>query len=286
MVKKKKILLSMLTGVLSIGVLVGCGQNDMNTSSKGNELQPIIIQGAMDVETEKLAAQLDNMEEVTISGWNFYKGTINDYPVVVSVTEIGMTNAAVATTLGIENFNPIAIINQGTAGGHDPELHQFDIVLGKNIVNFGAYKTDFKDKGEGIDPTSWNPMTLDVPVNGKMVEHSSFEGDKTLLEAANSVKDKYKSGKVVEGTIGSADEWNKEIDRILWLNETFGTSVEEMETASSAQVATAYGVPFLGIRVLSNNEVHKEEYNRNTGENCQEYVMEVVKAYIDNYLKK
>ena len=47
----------------------------------------------------------------------FYKGTINDYPVVVSVTEIGMTNAAVATTLGIENFNPIAIINQGTAGG-------------------------------------------------------------------------------------------------------------------------------------------------------------------------
>ena len=31
------------------------------------------------------------------------------------------------------------------------------------------------------------------------------------------------------------------------------------------------------------NEVYKEEYNRNTGENCQEYVMEVVKTYIDNY---
>ncbi|MGL5245189.1 MAG: hypothetical protein ACRC7R_08470 [Sarcina sp.] len=119
-----------------------------------------------------------------------------------------------------------------------------------------------------------------------MVEHSSFEGNKTLLEAANSVKDKYKSGKIIESTIGSADEWNKEIDRILWLNKTFGTSAEEMETASAAQVAKAYGVPFLGIRVLSNNEVHKEAYNRNTGENCQEYVMEVVKTYIDNYLKK
>lgn len=286
MINKKKIMLSILAGVLSIGVLSGCGNNSTNAYNKENELQPIIIQGAMDVETEKFVSELDNMEEITISGWDFYKGTINDYPVVVSRTEIGMTNAAVATTLGIENFNPIAIINQGTAGGHDPELHQFDIVLGKNVVNFGAYKTDFKDKGEGIDATAWKPMTLEVPVNGEIVEHSSFEGDTTLLEVANSVKDKYTSGKIVEGIIGSADEWNKEIDRILWLNETFGTSVEEMETASVAQVSQAYGVPFLGIRVLSNNEIHKEEYNRNTGENCQEYVMEVVKSYIDNYLKK
>ncbi|MGL5347875.1 MAG: 5'-methylthioadenosine/S-adenosylhomocysteine nucleosidase [Peptostreptococcaceae bacterium] len=286
MIKRKKVLLSALCAVLSIGMLSGCEKATVDASNTNKELQPIIIQGAMDVETEKFAANLDNMEEVTISGWDFYKGTINDYPVVVSRTEIGMTNAAVATTLGIENFNPVAIINQGTAGGHDPDLHQFDIVLGKNVVNFGAYKTDFKDKGEGIEPKTWKPMTLGVPVDGEIVEHSSFEGDKTLLEAANSVKDKYKSGKVVEGTIGSADEWNKEIDRILWLNETFGTSAEEMETASSAQVAKAYGVPFLGIRVLSNNEVHKEEYNRNTGENCQEYVMEVVKTYIDNYLKK
>lgn len=286
MIKKKSLLLSALAVVLSVGALVGCGKTTPNESTKKDELQPIIIQGAMDVETEKFAAKLDNMEEITISGWDFYKGTLNDYPVVVSRTEIGMTNAAVATTLGIENFNPIAIINQGTAGGHDPDLHQFDIVLGKNVVNFGAYKTDFKDRGEGIDPTNWKAMTLGVPVNGEIVDYSSFEGDATLLEVANSVKDKYTSGKVVEGTIGSADEWNKEIDRILWLHETFGTSAEEMETASAAQVAKAYGVPFLGIRVLSNNEVHKEDYNRNTGENCQEYVMEVVTAYIDNYLKK
>ena len=44
----------MLAGVLSIGVLVGCGQNDVNTSSKGNELQPVIIQGAMDVANRKV----------------------------------------------------------------------------------------------------------------------------------------------------------------------------------------------------------------------------------------
>jgi adenosylhomocysteine nucleosidase len=35
-----------------------------------------------------------------------------------------------------------------------------------------------------------------------------------LLKAALSVKDKYKNGKVVEGTIGSADLWNNEVNRI------------------------------------------------------------------------
>ncbi len=95
----------------------------------------------------------------------------------------------------------------------------------------------------------------------------------------------YTKGKVVEGTIGSADEWNKEIDRILWLHETLGTSAEEMETASVAQIAKNYAIPFLSIRILSNNEVHKEEYDRTTGEDSQRFTIEVASEYINNYLK-
>ncbi len=39
-------------------------------------------------------------------------------------------------------------------------------------------------------------------------------------------------GEVVEGTIGSADVWNNELDRIQFFHERYGTSVEEMEAAS------------------------------------------------------
>ena len=56
------------------------------------------------------------------------------YPVVVSRTEQGLANAGVATALAIKYFNPIAVINQGTSGGHDPELHTFDIVIGETTV--------------------------------------------------------------------------------------------------------------------------------------------------------
>lgn len=248
--------------------------------------RPLLIQGAMDVETEIMMAALSDTEEITLGAWKYTKGTLDGYPVVISRTRIGMTNAAASTVLAIEHFNPIAIINQGTAGGHDPALHKYDIVLGKEVVNMGAYKTNFAEKGEGIEPTEWIPMTLEVMdvETGEGVDMASFKGDEKLLEVANRVKDTYTKGKVVEGTIGSADEWNKEIDRILWLNETLGTSAEEMETAAAAQIAETYNIPFLGIRILSNNEVHKEAYDRTTGEESQAFTLKVAKAYISDLM--
>lgn len=250
--------------------------------------RPLLIQGAMDVETEIMMAALENPEEITLGVWKYTKGTIDGYPVVISRTRIGMSNAAASTVLAIEHFNPVAILNQGTAGGHDPDLHKYDIVLGKDVVNMGAFKTAFTEKGKGIHPTTWEPMTLEImdQETDEWKEVSRFEGDKELLAAANSVKNTYKKGKVVEGTIGSADEWNKEIDRILWLHETLGTSAEEMETASAAQIAATYDIPFLGIRILSNNEVHKEVYDRTTGEDSQAFTLQVAKKYINDYLKK
>ena len=49
---------------------------------------------------------------------------------------------------------------------------------------------------------------------------------------------------------------------------------------AAAQIAQAYDVPFLGIRVLSNNKTNGGKYNPNTASANQEYVYEVVKKYI------
>jgi hypothetical protein len=42
----------------------------------------------------------------------------------------------------------------------------------------------------------------------------------------------------------------------------------------------------LGIRVLSNNVTNGGTYDAKTGEACQEYVYDVVKAYIGTTLKR
>lgn len=53
-----------------------------------------------------------------------------------------------------------------------------------------------------------------------------------------------------------------------------------MEGASVAQIADAYDVAFLGIRILSNNKTNGGTYDPGTAEANQKYVYEVVKKYI------
>ena len=243
---------------------------------------PILIQGAMDIETTTLIKALNNKSQTTIGSWTFWQGTINDYPVVISRTEVGIANAAAATTLAIEHFKPALIINQGTAGGHDPKLKRGDIVIGKTSFNMGAYKSDFTEKGKGIDPTKWKnfSVTMRLREQGKLVEHNAFYADKGLLNIAQSMASSYKKGKVVTGIIGTADEWNREIDRINWLHKTYNTSVEEMETSSAALVAEAYKIPFIGIRILSNTDLHHQDFDPQTTVDCQLFVLDYTKKII------
>lgn len=240
--------------------------------------RPVVVQGAMDLEMQNLVAALEDPVEITYGGWTYWQGKIDGLPVVVSRTEVGMTNAAAATLLAIEKFHPRAIINQGTAGGHDPALHRFDIVLGQKAINFGKFKSSHRDYGQGIAPESWVPEDVKLRLDGKEVSFNGFPGDPELLKIAQSVASTYQHGRIVAGVIGTADEWNRELDRIKWVHEKFGTSVEEMETASAAQVARAYNIPFLGIRILSNSEPQNEGWDPKAGSYCQEYVLQVIKA--------
>ncbi|MGI9860892.1 stalk domain-containing protein [Moorella naiadis] len=240
--------------------------------------RPVVVQGAMNLEMQNLVAALEDPVEVTYGGWTFWQGSINGLPVVVSRTEVGMTNAAAATLLAIEKFHPRAIINQGTSGGHDPSLHRFDIVLGQKAINFGKFKSNHRDYGQGIAPESWVPEDVKLRLDGKEVSFHGFPGDPELIKIAQSVAGTYQHGRIVAGVIGTADEWNRELDRIKWVHEKFGTSVEEMETASAAQVARAYNIPFLGIRILSNSEPQNEGWDPKAGAYCQEYVLQVIKA--------
>jgi adenosylhomocysteine nucleosidase len=247
--------------------------------------RPIVIQGAMDIEVMDMVAALKDAKEITYGSWTFWSGTLEDYPVIVSRTEVGITNAAAATAIAIEKFNPCLIINQGTSGGHDPALHRYDIVLGKLSVNYGKFRSEHGDLGQGIQPEKWIPDNVSLRVDGEKVYFDGFKGDQEVFEIAERLAPSYEHGKVVVGVIGTADEWNRELDRIQWVHETYDSSVEEMETASSAQVAEAYKIPFLGIRILSNSEWHGEEFDPKSASYCQEYTLEVVKAYINEKLQ-
>ncbi|MFM5158303.1 5'-methylthioadenosine nucleosidase [Aeromonas veronii] len=248
---------------------------------------PILIQGAMDVEVDTMVAALQEKQALTIGAWTFWQGTLAGYPVVISRTEVGLANAAAATTLAIERFKPRLIINQGTSGGHDPALHRGDIVIATRSFNMGAYRSDFTPADQGIDTRKWHnfEVTMRLRENGKLVEHTSFAGDPELVGRALGMADRYQHGRVVAGIIGTADEWNRQVARINWLHQTYNTAAEEMETASAALVAEAYKVPFVGIRVLSNTDLHGEEFDPQAAIHCQQFVIDYTKALINSFNK-
>ncbi|MBS4687534.1 5'-methylthioadenosine nucleosidase [Aeromonas sobria] len=248
---------------------------------------PILIQGAMEVEVDTMIAALQEKQELTVGAWTFWQGTLAGYPVIISRTEVGLANAAAATTLAIERFKPRLIINQGTSGGHDPALHRGDIVIGTKSFNMGAYRSDFTSADQGIDSRKWHnfDVTMRLRDNGKLVEHTSFAGDPELVGRALGMADRYQHGRVVAGIIGTADEWNRQVARINWLHQTYNTATEEMETSAAALVAEAYKVPFVGIRVLSNTDLHGEEFDPKTAIHCQQFVIDYTKALINSFNK-
>ena len=251
-----------------------CGIKQMNTE------QPIAVQGAMDVEISALLNEMNVYKEEKHGNYTFYVGKIGDIPVVVSKTGIGMVHAAASTTLLIEKYHPRTIINQGTAGGHDPNLRVFDTVIGTEVINIGNLRTEYLEEDQGMKPDTWIFMPTRMMENGEERQYESFQSNPELVKIALSVADKYKYGTVVKGKVGSADFWNREIDRIQWFHENAGTSVEEMEAAAVAQVAKGYNIPYLSVRTVSNSEVSGDDIEDldTAGQYGAEFTVEIVKA--------
>jgi adenosylhomocysteine nucleosidase len=236
----------------------------------------IVVQGAVDSELQPLLAALEGKEQIQIAAWTFWRGRIGGKSVVVSRTEVGSMNAATATTLAIVHFHPRLIINQGTAGAADPELKVFDIVVGEASVDYGAFRSAHADAGAGVDLARWTPMPHRIRLDGKeRVEFKNFPGDAQTMAAALATPNP--RGRVVKGVIGSAFEFNREVDRLVWMRKTYGISSEDMESAFAAGTAAGFKTPLLAIRIISDSEFHAPDFQAIAGEYCAAFIVELVK---------
>lgn len=241
--------------------------------------RPIVILGPMTSESDWLIGKLNNKHTFHIGAYAYEEGTVDNYPVVICRCYIGVVNSATAAALAIRHYDPLCVIIQGTSGAHNPDLHQGDIVLGERLLNIGRFFTPHRDAGAGADAFQWDPQGSEIvsvnPTEFTLVLHS----DSRIMDIAQTVP--YSRGKVIRGTIGAADIWNKELDMIAHLHRTLGTDCEEMEGFGVAQVCAQLGVSCADIRVISNSEWYaQEEFNEIYGEHCQMFVLEVIRRII------
>ena len=245
--------------------------------------RPLLIQGAMKVETSHMVEQLEGVEEYRLGQWYFASGTYKGLPLAIARTQWGLANAAAVTALAMEFFQPVAVINQGTAGAHDPALKNFDIVVGKETVNESAWKSLYRAEGEGIDGRALEKLGVFAydKEAARFTQEVYHKADEALLAAARSVRDVYTKGRVTEGIIGTADSWNCQVDQVLFLHDFYGSAVEEMEGDAVAQICQTYDIPFLTIRVVSNTVFAGDvEWDLAVGAALQEYVLAVAEAYM------
>jgi adenosylhomocysteine nucleosidase len=238
--------------------------------------KPILIQAAMEVECQDLLKKLVNKKKKVTNGYIFYEGTINDYDVVITLSKVGLINTSTSLTLAITKYNPIAIINIGIAGATTKKLHLKDIIIGESCININSYRTSNKKENEGSNPNEWELLTF---LSGEEDRFTEQLASKDLVELTKSIN--YKDN-IYYGRIGSGDCWNQEIDRILFLNKKYHILCEDMESIATYTIANNFNIPIISLKIISDNSLIGEEYNREVGKDMQEYVLIYIEKLINN----
>ncbi len=194
------------------------------------------IIAAMDLEVEAIQkiAQMEKSE--TVAGIDFHFGKIKDQDIVICKSGIGKSTASMATAILCLQNNPKAIINVGTAGGLKDEEEVLDVVISDDIV-----QADFDTS----------------PLDGPSGRGLRYHADRTMLEkcidAAKKCGIRYHVG-----TIASQDLFMSREEDFAKLMKYFPDSIcSEMEAGAVASVATAFNVPFVICRGLSDVVTHE-----------------------------
>lgn len=232
----------------------------------------ILVQGAEKEEINYYLEKIQNMVIEKVGGFEFYIGEIlrkkeNNYKIIISKTDIGEINASIATGIAIERYKPDLIINQGTCGGHDVNAKTGDLIIVKDFV----YTTSFiTQKSEKSSLDNWKIKEYNQ--NKDYLKKASEK----YVEKFNDLLKKYKKDGIHVGTIASGDIWNREKERIRFLNKEYETLAEEMEVAGVYTAANRFNIPVVSIRIVSNNEIRNEDYQKEIAIESQKLLYKIL----------
>ncbi|HUG14873.1 MAG TPA: 5'-methylthioadenosine/S-adenosylhomocysteine nucleosidase [Thermomicrobiales bacterium] len=212
---------------------------------------------AMDSEAVHLRGRLAGPSEEPMSRWRRTRGRIGGERVDVIVSDIGLVNAAAATSALCALERPFVILNYGCAGAHRDDIALGDVVIASEVVHFTSQIV--------LPDGTRRYWGFNYLASGRRTREEHIPADPELLSAARAVSSNIAipawpgrdvTPAVHVGTVGSADVWTQHGDSILELHTLHGSLCEEMEAAAIAQVAAIHGVPFLAVKDISNNELH------------------------------
>ena len=236
--------------------------------------RPILVVTAVDNEFAALRTDLGNPKIDLLGGRQICVGKVGPANVVVIRTGWGKAHAAGATAEAIERFSPSVVIMAGTAGSLDPQ----SVVSGDVVITQAAFQYDL-GRFDNKRLTEWppeNPVQRPYPnrhfladedcVNKAIDALSEIQFAPWTLrkgctcEMDGSVKpgctgESYRVDRerprVCAGTTATGDSFDVGVTMAARLSSQHSAVGVDMETAAVAEEAADHGLPFVGIRVIT-----------------------------------
>ena len=107
--------------------------NDVKYAKYLTDITPRLgVIAAFGQEADLLLESTQNKKEHIIQGRKFTTGQLNGANIVITISGISMTNAAMTTQMMSDHFQLKGIIFSGIAGSLNPNLHVGDVVIAKS----------------------------------------------------------------------------------------------------------------------------------------------------------
>jgi len=195
----------------------------------------IAVIGAMEEEVELLRNEIENPETKSIANSEFTSGTYKNHEVVLLKSGIGKVNAAMSTSILLNEYKPDYVINTGSAGGYDPTLEVGAIVISDEV------------RHHDVDVTAFGYEIGQVPQLP-----AAFKADERLMKLAEEAVYEIGKHQVATGLIATGDIFMHDPAKVEQVRNHFPQMKAcEMEAAAVAQVCYQFEVPFVVIRALS-----------------------------------
>ncbi len=263
-----------MLAVLLFGVSLGA----CAAASPFDRVPRIAIISAFQPELTTLLANVERPRKFTANGVEFTTGKLRNKSVVLFLSGISMTNAAMNTQLVLERFNVTHIVFSGIAGGVNPALNIGDVVVAERWGQYLEILAAREEAPGKFAPPGWMddaktanfgmmfPRPVGLRSKGRKGEEKKFwfEADAKLLAAARNLADvaladcdekkvclTSKPKLIVGGNGVSGQAFVDNAAFREYTFKTFDANVLDMETSALAMVAYANGVPYIAFRSLS-----------------------------------
>jgi adenosylhomocysteine nucleosidase len=263
--------------------LAGCAATPASTASatpaasQAGGTPRVAIISAFEPELALLRGRVQGAQQQTFNGVEFTTGTLEGKPVVLFLSGISMTNAAMTTQLALDRFRVSHVVVSGIAGGVNPQLGVGDVTVAERWGQYLEVLMARETAPGKYAPPGWmddvklpnhgalfpRPVAVRSARSSKEEKKFWFEADPAMLQAARGLgvalarcdaaqKCLTRQPRLVvggNGVSGQAFVDNKAFREYTF--QTFQANVLDMETAAIAMVAYSNGVPMIAFRSLS-----------------------------------